>query len=129
MSEATVDALVFSDDVDTRKAVIQGVGVKASKDSPRINWHEAATLFGVVEALKTHHLALLVLDAETQKQGGLSVAKELENTFDEVPPVLFLVARQQDEWLAQWAGAAAVVAAPLDPIRLQEAVASVLESR
>ena len=38
----------------------------------------------------------------------------------------FLTARPQDEWLATWAGAAAVVADPIDPIILQETVADVL---
>ena len=122
----SIEALVFSDDVEVREAVISGVGIQASKDTPRITWHEAATMFGVVELVKEHDFAFLVLDAETQKHGGMGIAKELENTFDKVPPIIFLTARQQDAWLATWAGAAAIVTAPLDPLTLQETVARVL---
>ena len=50
MSEETVQILVFSDDKDRRQAVINGVGLRASKDTPRIEWVEAATAFGVRDA-------------------------------------------------------------------------------
>ena len=42
----------------------------------------------------------------------MSVAQDLRETRDGVPPIVFLTARPQDEWLATWAGAAAVVADP-----------------
>ena len=122
----TVKVLVFSDDVETRRAVTNGVGLRASKDTPVIEWHEAATAFGAVELVKNHDFALLVLDAETQKEGGMSVAKELENTVERMPPILMLTARPQDTWLATWAGAARIVSEPLNPLELQEAVAALL---
>lgn len=128
MSEATVKVLVFSDDVTVRTAVTTGVGVRAAKDLPRIEWHEAATTFGAIELVKEHDFALLILDAEVKKHGGMGVAKELENTVDSLPPIIFLTARQQDDWLATWAGAAATVAAPFDPLTLQETVARVLRT-
>lgn len=69
---------------------------------------------------------MLILDAESKKEGGMSIAQDLRETRDGVPPIVFLTARPQDEWLATWAGAAAVVADPIDPIILQETVADVL---
>ena len=45
MSEETVTILVFSDDRDRRHAVVNGIGLRASKDTPRIEWVEAATGF------------------------------------------------------------------------------------
>ncbi|WP_331394275.1 hypothetical protein [Actinomyces polynesiensis] len=57
----------------------------------------------------------------------MSLAKEISETFDEVPPVIILTARQQDDWLAAWAGAAATIPDPLDPIVLQETLAAVLK--
>ena len=121
MSEETVQILVFSDDKDRRQAVINGVGLRASKDTPRIEWVEAATAFGVRDAFDQQDFAMLILDAETKKEGGMSVAQDLRETRDGVPPIVFLT-----EWLATWAGAAAVVADPIDPIILQETVADVL---
>ena len=38
MSDETVRILVFSDDKDKRAAVINGIGLRASKDTPRIEW-------------------------------------------------------------------------------------------
>ena len=115
MSDTSVKVLVFSDDSHKRRAVMNGIGLRASKDTPRIEWVEAATAFGVRDAVDAQDFAALILDAETKKEGGMSVA-----------PVIFLTARVQDDWLATWAGAAATVADPLDPIILQETLADVL---
>lgn len=128
MSENTVRVLVFSGDVDKRRAVIDGIGLRASKNTPVIEWSEAATPFGAKELVESADFALLILDAETTKEGGMSLAHELRNTLDELPPMIFLTARQQDDWLASWAGGAAAVPDPLDPIVLQETVARVLAS-
>ena len=121
MSDETVRILVFSDDKDKRAAVINGIGLRASKDTPRIEWVEAATGFGVRDAFDQQDF-----DAESKKEGGMSVAQDLQETRDGVPPIIFLTARPQDEWLATWAGATATVSDPIDPIILQETVAEVL---
>ena len=126
MSEETVTILVFSDDKDRRHAVVNGIGLRASKDTPRIEWVEAATGFGVRDAFDQQDVALLILDAEAKKEGGMSIAQDLQETRDGVPPIIFLTARPQDEWLATWAGATATVSDPIDPIILQETVADVL---
>ena len=78
------------------------------------------------DAFDQQDFALLVLDAESKKEGGMSVAQDLQETRDGVPPIIFLTARPQDEWLATWAGATATVSDPIDPIILQENVAEVL---
>lgn len=85
MSEETVTILVFSDDKDKRSAVINGIGLRASKDTPRIEWVEAATGFGVRDAFDQQDFAMLILDAETKKEGGMSVAQDLRETRDDVP--------------------------------------------
>jgi len=126
MSEETVRILVFSDDKDKRAAVVNGVGWRASKDTPRIEWVEAATAFGVRDAVDQQDFTVLILDAETKKEGGMSVAQDLQETREDVPPIIYLTARVQDDWLATWAGAAATVADPIDPIILQETLADVL---
>lgn len=126
MSEETVRILVFSDDKDKRAAVVNGVGWRASKDTPRIEWVEAATAFGVRDAVDQQDFTVLILDAETKKEGGMSVAQDLQETREDVPPIIYLTARVQDDWLARWAGAAATVADPIDPIILQETLADVL---
>ena len=42
----TARILVFSADIDKRHAVVNGVGIRAAKDLPTIEWSEAATPFG-----------------------------------------------------------------------------------
>ena len=115
MSEMTARILVFSADIDKRHAVVNGVGIRAAKDLPTIEWSEAATPFGTKELVENNDFDLLILDAETTKEGGMSVAQELKNTVEKLPPIIFLTARQQDSWLATWAGAAATISDPLDP--------------
>jgi two-component system response regulator len=129
VSETPVKVLVFSDNSSTRQAVITGVGFKASKDTAPIEWLEAATAFGVFELVDSHDIAVLVLDGETQKEGGMSVAKELANTRENLPPILMLTARPQDQWLATWAGASRIVSAPFDSQELQENLAELLRAR
>ena len=126
---ATVDLLVYSDDVDTRRAVIDSVGRRPAKGLPLVRWTEAATHAGVVRKVEEGAFAVLVLDAEAAKVGGMAVARQLKSEIFNCPPVLILTARPQDTWLAAWADADAVVSAPLDPIELQEAVASLLRGR
>ena len=124
MTEQNVNVLVFSDDVDTRKAVITGAGVRPGRDTPTVTYVEAATAFGAVEAVKDSEFAALILDGETEKEGGMAVAKRLLTTMDNV---IMITARQQDDWLAQWSGAAATVPEPIDPIVLQETLARLLQ--
>lgn len=127
--EETVDLLVYSDDVDTRRAVIEAVGRRPGKGLPRVRWTESATHAGVVEKVEQGDFALLVLDGETAKVGGMAVAYQLRNEIFNCPPAIILTGRPQDAWLATWAEAAAIVPAPLDPRELQEAVAGVLRAQ
>ncbi|MPV38584.1 response regulator transcription factor [Georgenia subflava] len=125
----TVDLLIYSDDVDTRRAVMAAVGRRPGKGLPLVRWTESATHAGVVKKVEEGDFALLVLDGETGKVGGMAVSRQLKNEIYNCPPVLILTARPQDAWLAVWADADAVVQAPLDPVALQEAVAALLRAR
>jgi len=123
-----VDVLVYSDDVTTREQVRRAVGRRAAADLPRIRWTEAATHDGVVMKAKEGDFALLVLDGEAAKVGGVAVSRQLKTEMYRCPPVLILTARPQDAWLATWAQADAIVEAPVDPIKIQQAVAELLRS-
>lgn len=126
MSEDAVNVVLYSGDANTRKAVIEGVGVKPSKDSPRINWFETATAQGTMYAVAENLPPVVVLDAETPKVGGMAVAQRMINELDVDPVIILLTARPQDDWLAAWSGASYVVPSPLDPLELQLAMESAL---
>ncbi|WP_371176792.1 hypothetical protein ABYF34_06370 [Buchananella felis] len=125
----SVNLLIFSDDVTVREAIITAVGRRAGKGLPTVEWTQCATADGVRLALAEKEFAVLVLDAESPKLGGMGLAKELNQEMDNCPPVLLLVARQQDEWLGQWSGAAAIVSEPFDSIEMQETIAALLRQR
>ena len=123
-----VRVLLYSDHVETRAAVQTAVGAQVALDLPRIQWHEVATMTAAVEAVEAGGLQLLVLDGEAGRAGGMGLTRQLKDEIYGCPPVLLLVARPQDAWLASWSEADAVVTRPLDPFTLQDTVASLLRS-
>ncbi len=129
MSEDTIKVLVYSGSSDTRQDVKDGVGRRPAPDLPTLSWVETATAWGAVDAFETENPGLLVLDAETVKDGGMSVARTIQDRFDQVPPIVILTARPQDAWLADWAGATEIVSAPFDPLDLQDKISRALRAR
>jgi DNA-binding response OmpR family regulator len=118
--------LLYSDDVDARAQVRLAVGRRLSKGAPDIEWVEAATHPVVVQAADAGGLDLLILDGEAAKSGGMGLCRQLKHEVFRCPPVLVLVGRPQDAWLASWSLADAVVSHPLDPVELQRVVARLL---
>lgn len=127
MSKDGIDILLYSDDSDTRKAVIEGVGRVPAKGLPSVEWRETATAEGAISAFEEKRPDVLVLDAEATKIGGMALARRLQNEYDaDDIPLILLTARPQDQWLANWARADVVITAPLDPIDLQTGVAEAI---
>ena len=58
----------------------------------------------------------------------MGIAKQLKDEIGECPPILVLTGRPDDAWLANWSRAEAAVPHPIDPIRLGEAVVSLLRA-
>lgn len=124
-----VTVLLYSDNMDTRRAVMDAVGVRAAADMKPVEWVETATAAGAIEKFATHDIDALIMDGETQKEGGMAVLRRLHVEFEQVPPALVLIARPQDEWLARFAGTEAVLATPIDPIELRRALADLLKRK
>lgn len=125
-AEPVCRILLYSDHPQTREAVLLGVGNRAAKDLPRIEWVEVATGPVVVSRVESEQFDLLVLDGEAGKVGGLGLCRQLKDEVFRCPPVLALLGRREDMWLASWSDADAVVTRPLDPLELQETVARLL---
>lgn len=122
----TAKILVYSDDRTTRAEVRTAVGRRPGKGAPRIEWFEAATEFGVFDLLKQHAFHLLIFDGEAAKIGGMGLARQVKDEVQDAPPVLLLIARQQDEWLARWSEAERAVTFPINPREIQQAVTELL---
>jgi DNA-binding response OmpR family regulator len=119
-----VSVLLYSNSATVRTAVRTAVGRRPAPDCPRINWVECDTNADVVEQLDRGGLDLVVLDGEAQPTGGAGLARQFKYEIDDCPPIVVLIARKQDGWLASWSLADAVIAAPIDPI---DAAATVAE--
>ena len=112
--------LLYSDDANTREKVRLAVGPR-SADRP-IEWVETATHEGTVIQADTEGLDLMILDGEAAKSGGMGLARQFKHELFACPPIVVLVGRMGDAWLATWSEAEAAVAHPLDPFEVKAAV-------
>jgi DNA-binding response OmpR family regulator len=127
--DATMTVLLYSDDVDTRQRVKSAVGRRPAPGLPRVEWLECATEPAVIAAMDSGAVDVAVLDGEATPAGGMGIARQLKDEIYHCPPILVLTGRVQDNWLAAWSRADAVVPHPLDPIVLAEAVATLMRQR
>jgi DNA-binding response OmpR family regulator len=121
--------LVYSDDASTREQVRLAAGRRPAPDVPRVEFLECATLPAVLSALDAGGIDVCVLDGEAVPAGGMGVCRQIKDEIFECPPVLLLIARPQDAWLATWSRADAVAAHPVDPAALAESLAGLLRER
>jgi len=124
-----VTVVVYSNQVEVRAAVRTAVGRRPAPDLPRIDWIECATSAAVVEQIDLGEIDLVILDGEAQPTGGMGLARQFKYEIDDCPPIVVLVARKDDAWLAHWSLADGVITQPLDPVTAGEAVAEQLRKR
>jgi len=124
-----VTVLVYSNSADVRAQVRTAVGRRPAPDTGRIDWVECATNAEVVAQLDEGGLDLVILDGEAQPTGGMGLTRQFKYEYDDCPPIVVLIARPQDGWLASWSLADAVIHQPLDPIEAAEVVAEQLRRR
>ncbi|MCL2091516.1 MAG: hypothetical protein FWH11_09940 [Micrococcales bacterium] len=120
--------VLYSDDVDIREEVRLAVGPRLDADTPDIRWVEVATADAVVAEARGDDVDLFVLDAEADKVGGMGLARQLKDEIDHCPPVLVIIARPADAWLASWSNAENVVTRPLDPMVVHDMVVRMLDA-
>ena len=74
-----------------------------------------------------------VVRREIQQQGEAEMMQktreQMKDELDPSPPVLVLLGRADDRWLAEWSRADAVATLPVDPIALAEAFVEMVEKR
>ena len=129
MTDTTpLQVLVYSDDANTRQQVILALGRRPHPDLPELTYVEVATEPVVLQQMDAGGIALVILDGEAVPAGGMGIAKQLKDEIHQCPPVLVLIGRPQDAWLATWSRAEAVVTHPIDPVQLAESVIGLLRS-
>ena len=127
--EATMTVLVYSDDVNTRNQVRLALGRRPAPELPRVEILECATEPAVIAAMDAGGVDVAVLDGEAVPAGGMGICHQLKDEIYRCPPILVLVGRPQDGWLATWSRADGVVSHPLDPMAVADGVASLMRRR
>jgi DNA-binding response OmpR family regulator len=121
--------LVYSDDAGTREKVRLAIGRRPAADVPLVEIVECATHAAVLKQLDAGGIGVAVLDGEAVPAGGMGISRQAKDEVHDCPPILLLIARKDDRWLANWSRADAVVAQPLDPMVLAEAIAGLMRRR
>ncbi|KRV49897.1 hypothetical protein AQ490_18300 [Wenjunlia vitaminophila] len=122
----TATVLVYSDDANTRQQVRLAAGRRPAPDVPQVEYLECATVPAVLAALELGGVDVCVLDGEAVPAGGMGVCRQIKDEIFRCPPVLLLMGRPQDAWLATWSRADAAVSHPVDPMALAEGLAGLL---
>ena len=127
--KTTARVLLYSDDRVTREQVRLALGKKVAADLPELDVFEVATQPVVLQTMDAGGVDLVILDGEATPSGGMGLCHQLKNEIKDCPPVLLLVARVADAWLATWSEADAITPYPVDPVRLPSAAAELLRAR
>jgi DNA-binding response OmpR family regulator len=120
--------LNYSSNVRTREQVRLALGTRIHPELPELTYTDVATGPMVISLIDAGGFDLLILDGEAAPFGGIGIAKQLKDEITDCPPILVLTGRADDAWLANWSRAEAAVPHPIDPIRLGDAVVSLLRS-
>ncbi len=123
---ATATVVLYSQDAALRASVRTAVGRRPAADVARIDWVECDRFADVITQIDGDGADLLVLDGEAQPTGGMGLARQLKMERADGPPIVVLLARLQDGWLASWAQTDATIARPVDPVAAREVVAAQL---
>lgn len=126
---------LYSDDSSTRAAIIAALGSKVATDLSEHVIHQFATsdalrLFVDSKKLDSDSpIDLYILDGEAAPEGGMGIARQLKDEQFNCAPVLLVVGRLEDRWLAAWSRAEATVVHPIDPFTLAGTAAELLRQR
>ena len=127
--------VVYSDDSATRSAIKTALGSKIASDLPEIEILEFAT----GPALRLYmdqrgtdgklRAELLILDGEAVPEGGMGMARQFKDELFQCPPIMVVIARATDSWLAAWSRAEASVMHPIDPFTISKTAAELIRAR
>jgi CheY-like chemotaxis protein len=121
--------VVYSHDADTRARIRLAIGRRPAPDVPDAEVIEVATQPALIRLLDKGGTEVMVLDGEAQPAGGMGICRHAKDEVYDCPPVLLIIGRPDDGWLATWSRADAVVSHPIDPKALAQALAGLMRLR
>ncbi len=126
----THSVLVYSDNAATRERIELAVGRRPAPDLGVVEFVHANTHDGVMRAADKALAEVFILDGEAWPSGGMGICRQIkEEIRKKQPAVLLIIGRRDDAWLAKWSGAEAVVAHPIDPVEMADALSRLLRDR
>jgi len=123
--EELLTILLYASDRTARENVRLTLGRKVAADLPPVRVLEVATQPALITAMDAGGIDLAILDGEAVP-GGMGLCRQLKDEILRCPPILVLIGRADDAWLATWSRADGAVSHPVDPVRLPAAVAELL---
>ena len=75
---------------------------------------------------EARHPDLVVVEVGVTPYGAFGLTRDLKAMPELACPVIVILERPQDEWLARWSGADALVTRPVDPFALAQVAAKLL---
>ena len=121
--------VVYSHDADTRAEMKLAIGSSPAPDAPDAEIIEVATSPALFRLLDAGGADVMVLDGEAQPSGGMGISRQAKDEIYNCPPVLLIIGRPDDRWLATWSRADAVISHPIDPVALARELAALMRSR
>jgi DNA-binding response OmpR family regulator len=128
-AEKPMKVVVYSHDGRTRAAIRLAIGRRPAPDVAPAEIIECATEPALFRMLDDHAVDVMVLDGEAQPAGGMGVCRQAKDEIYNCPPVLLIIARPDDGWLATWSRADAVVSHPIEPAALAAALSGLMRRR
>jgi DNA-binding response OmpR family regulator len=125
----SMKVVIYSHDADTRARVRLAIGRRPAPDVPEAEIIDVATEPALFRLLDAGGADVMVLDGEAQPAGGMGVCRQAKDEIYNCPPVLLIIARPDDGWLATWSGADAVTSHPIEPRALARALVGLLRQR
>ena len=122
----SLTVLVYSSNPVTREKVRMSLGRRPAPDVARLEYVECVTADEVVAAVDKGGIDLAILDGEATPTGGMGISRQLKNELRSCPPILLLIGRRDDRWLAHWSQTDAAVPHPIDALELAEVTAELL---
>jgi CheY-like chemotaxis protein len=125
-SVRTVQTILVASDAPTVRHEVEAV-----ISGPDVEVHSVTSGPEVVAFVAEESPDLVIVDMQMGNMGGMAVTLELrlEESYDAVNhiPVLMLLDRRPDVFLARRSGAEGWLVKPLDPLRLRRAVNALLD--
>lgn len=129
MSEQDVlKVALYSSNRTVRADVRRALGNRVAKDLPEFDFEEFATPKALMRAMDATSFDLGIFDGESVPLGGMGLSMQVSDEIPFAPPIVLLVARQADAWLAAWSRASAISPFPVDPVDLPKVVGKVIRA-